>query len=455
MSALAADLDTDQQPPMTVPLRHFVVGMGFLFAGTLVGAAQAANVAVGQSLLAHVHLLLVGWVCITIMGAMTQFVPVWTGVQLHSKRLARWELWLVTVGLLGFAFGLLTVAFALLPVFGAVMLVGFWVFVYNIGRSLARVTAYDVTSYHFLLALGFFLLVTALGLLLAVTLTSPLLPVGSFTTSHVLAAHATLAVFGAVGTTVLGAVYQLGTMFTQTELHGFDLHVKRTEMVLYPVGVLLLAGGRLLSNLLTARVGAAFVLVSVFAFGLVLLRKLRESQVPWTPMLSRYTVAGLAMLLWAAVTAPAWLRDPLAPDALFGAPGLHLFVVGVVGFVVLGTLYHVVPFIVWVHRYSDLLGYERVPMIDDLYDDRIATVDLAAFLLGAAIVVAGPLLSAPASVLVLGGVLLLVGVVLFSANMLLVIRRHSTYSVPGVLFDSLSNPSDPTEGVEELHAENR
>lgn len=42
-----------------------------------------------------------------------------------------------------------------LPVAGAAMLVGFWIFVYNIGRTLASLSEYDVTERRFALALGF------------------------------------------------------------------------------------------------------------------------------------------------------------------------------------------------------------------------------------------------------------------------------------------------------------
>lgn len=62
---------------MTVSLRHFLVALVFLLAGVVIGTATAADVGPGWTTLAHVHLLLVGWVCLTIMGAMTQFIPVW------------------------------------------------------------------------------------------------------------------------------------------------------------------------------------------------------------------------------------------------------------------------------------------------------------------------------------------------------------------------------------------
>jgi len=68
-------------------------------------------------------------------------------------------------------------------------------------------------------------------------------------------AHATLAVFGAVLTTVYGALYQLGTMFTQTELHGIDHHLRTVEEITHPTGVVVLAVGRLVAHTGVARVG--------------------------------------------------------------------------------------------------------------------------------------------------------------------------------------------------------
>jgi hypothetical protein len=381
---------------MTLPFRHFLVAGGLLLLGLFAGIGTAVGLHSSLSLV-HVHPLLAGWVCVTIMGAMTQFVPVWSGTQLHSDRLAAAQLWLVAGGLGGFALSLLTGSVGILPVAGAAMLVGFWSFVYNIGRTLATVSASDVTERHFAIALGYFLLVTLLGFLLAADFVSPVIGALPVTRANVVASHATLAVFGAVPPTVLGALYQLSTMFTQTELHGIDVPVRRFEEAAYPLGVLLLATGRLLDVALLARIGGVLVGLSLLGVAVILGRRLAEMQVDWTPMLSRYAVATASLTLWALLTLPHWAAHPLDRNAVFGAPGLtHLLVLGTIGFIVLGTLYHVVPFIIWVHRYSDLLGYERVPMIDDLYDDRLAAADLACL-----------------------------GAGLFSVNLLLVIRSHS------------------------------
>jgi hypothetical protein len=257
--------------------------------------------------------------------------------------------------------------------------------------------------------------------------------------TDVVHAHATLAVFGAVLTTVLGALYQLGTMFTQTELHGIDCRLRAVEEVGHPVGVVALAGGRLVGAAAIARVGAALVLLAALAFAAVLARRLLEMRVERTPMHTRYSVVAVALAAWAATAAPAWLRAPLAPEHVLGGPGsAPLLLLGVIGFVVLGTLYHVVPFVVWVERYSDRLGFESVPMVDDLYDDRLAAADGALLSVGTALVVGADVAAGVSGTTLGGGAarpalaglsLATLGVAVFAANALLVIRRHS----PGTL----------------------
>ena len=444
MSAIPGDVDTEQQPPMTIPLRHFLVGVGLLVSGGTVGVLDAIGYVPGLGVLAQTHLLLAGWVCVTIMGAMTQFVPVWSNVALHSRRLATAQLWFVTVGVAGMAAAFATGALGWVHAFGGLAVLGFWTFCYNLGRTLLAARPWDVTERHFALALTCLLAVPAMGFALAMDFTVPFLAESALSRPRLLAAHATLAVFGVILLTVLGALYQLATMFTQTELHGVDLQLRRVEEVGYPLGVLTLATGRLLGWAPLARVGGLLVALALLGFSVVLARRLVETQVAWTPMLSRYAVVAVAMAAWALSTLPVWLADPLAQTALFGGGPVHLLVFGVVGFVVLGTLYHVVPFIVWVHSYSDLLGYEQVPMIDDLYDDRIATADFGCILGGALGLAVAAVAGLPGFVTAAAGTLATVGFSLFALNMVLVVREHGPDSIRSVMLTTRS-PTTPGE----------
>ncbi|TKX73126.1 hypothetical protein EXE46_14845 [Halorubrum sp. GN11_10-6_MGM] len=429
---------------MTVPLRHFLVGIGLLCGALLVGIGLVVDAVPGLGGLVHVHLFLVGWVCVTIMGAMTQFVPVWSGTTLRSRRLASAQLALVGGGLLGFATALALGRLGWLAGFGAVMLLGFWAFVYNLGRTLATVAEFDATERHFVVALACFAVLTGLGVLLAADLGSGLLADLGVSHAGVRGAHVTLGVFGAVLTTIYGALYQLGTMFTQTELRGIDHRLRAVEEVGHPVGVVALAGGRLVGATALARVGAALVLLAALGFAVVLARRLVEMRVERTPMHTRYAVVALALGAWVATAAPAWLRAPLAPEHVLGGPGgAPLLLLGVVGFVIFGTLYHIVPFVVWVERYSDRLGFEAVPMVDDLYADRLAAADGTLLFAGTALLVAADVAADAAGtalavglpgVALVGLTLVTLGVAVFAANALLVIRRHSPGTLARVAF---------------------
>jgi len=442
MGVVPGGIDADAGPPTRLPLAHFLVGLLALAAGAAAGLAGALGWG-GLTVAAHVHLLLAGWVCLTIMGAMTQFVPVWSGVALHSRRLAAAQLWLAAAGLAVVAGAFLSTTLWLVPAGGAVLLAGVWVFVYNVSRTLPR--GLDATERHFAAALCFFLAVTVVGLALALDYGRPLLSGLGLARPDVLATHATLAVFGAVLTTVLGAVYQLATMFTQTELSATERSAQRAETVGYPVGVFALAAGRLADLPALARAGGLVVALGLATVAAIVAHKLVETRVEWTPMLSRYAVFAGATLLWAALAVPAWLARPTAAETVYGAPGgAHLLLLGVVGFVVWGTLYHVVPFIVWVGRYSDRLGLEPVPMIDDLYRDDLARADLGCLGAGVAALTADGLLALPDWTAPVGGLAVLAGVGLFGANLVLVVREHSPHSVPELLAGAAGATSDVT-----------
>ncbi|MFC6864441.1 hypothetical protein ACFQGE_13365 [Halomicroarcula sp. GCM10025817] len=421
MNAIPGPVDADAGPPTTIPLAHFVVGLGFLLAGVAagLGGGRAAH-------LAQVHLLLAGWVCLTILGAMTQFVPVWTGTALHSRRLAAAQLPLSALGFAGLAAAFLTHRRLWLPVAGALALAGVWTFVYNVGRSLPR-DEWDVTTRHFAVALGFFVLVTVAGAGLALDRAVGLTPVAGVTRGPLLAAHATLAVFGAVLTTVTGALAQLGPMFTQASDWGPERTLLRAETVGYPLGVVLLAAGRLFGVTHLARLGGLLVAAGLCVVGAVLAARLVRGPVEWSPMLTRYAVVALSLLVWAPIAALTWWRAPLSLAGLFGGPaGGTLLLAGVVGFTVFGTLYHVVPFLVWVDRYSDRVGLEAVPTIDDLYDGRLSRLDATA------LVVAGLLSVAHEGGLAidvrLAGGIAFLGTAAFAANMLSVLAVHDPRS---------------------------
>lgn len=274
MQSPTADLDTDQQPPLSLPFAHFVSGAGLLLVGGAIAGVGPLVLPIQASSTGTLHLLLAGWIGLTIMGAMIQFVPVWSGTRFYSHRLSIVALWLVLLGVLGTVVVFFGKAYGWFPLTATVLLAGYWTFAYTIVRSLPPLRTLDITEAHFLVALVNLLLATSLGWLLATDISFRILGGLDVSPNGLLMAHLTLTTFGFVTMTIVGALYQLGPMFTQSEVTRFDTHLAHVEMVALPGGVLLLATGRLFDFLLVARVGGSALLAGVLCFAAILLRQL-------------------------------------------------------------------------------------------------------------------------------------------------------------------------------------
>jgi hypothetical protein len=416
------DVDTSRGPPVRLPLAHVVIGFGFLLAGVGLGALVLVGELGGVARLAPIHLVLLGWVCVTIMGAMEQFVPVWSGVELYSGRLADFALVLVTAGVVGLA----SAALAGRPrlfVFGLLAVAGVWTFVYDLLRTLPRPHRGDVTERHFVYALCALAVAVFVGGLLALDFAGPVLSRVSLSHAAVRSAHATLAVLGGVLLTVVGALSQLGPMFAGGGESDGSTRLYRVEEATLPTGVLLLALGRAVAFRTLAVVGAALVLVGVIATGVALLSVLGRGRTDPTPTALRYAVVASALPLWTVLAGPALLTNPL--DAGIVGPPAAAWTLGVaLAAVLFGTLYHVVPFLVWDRRYADRVGFEPVPMPDDLYDAHVARADLLGLVVGGSGLIVGATLGVEFAV-VAGGVVAGAALALAALNLVLVVWTNA------------------------------
>ena len=77
-------------------------------------------------------------------------------------------------------------------------------------------------------------------------------------------------------------------------------------------------------------------------------------------------------------------------------------------------------------------------MIDDLYDDRLAAADAVCLLAGTTLLVIADIAVLSPVFLSIAGILIATGIVIFSLNMALVVRRHSPYTIDHVLLGSFS-----------------
>lgn len=197
-------------PPLN--LWFYGVALLLLFGGLAYGEGMAlrlfAATTHGQARLAHIHLNLLGFVTLTIIGTMHNLFPTVLGVPLHSPRLARYTFFILPAGILlliaGFLLGQVWVQIAA----GAVLLGGVGLYAANILRTWTGAgRPRRVASDHFLLATVQLVLGVAAGILVSVNAlsTPPAVPFGSL---HLMA-YTHLALVGFVLQTVAGALSHL------------------------------------------------------------------------------------------------------------------------------------------------------------------------------------------------------------------------------------------------------
>ncbi len=93
----------------------------------------------------HAHLNVVGWLSMLIFGVAYHILPRFSGRTLHSVRLAQAHLWLSNVGIIGlvvfwsFAVRRGEPFMTISGVFGAILAISIYFFVYNMWRTIKAV----------------------------------------------------------------------------------------------------------------------------------------------------------------------------------------------------------------------------------------------------------------------------------------------------------------------------
>lgn len=368
--------DLSSAPPWILPGEYFAAALGFFVIGAFALVELAPELAYGvffvPRVVAGVHLFTLGWIMLSIFGALCQFLPVAIGRRLRWQAFAHVTFALQVVGAAGFIIGLVT-AHPGLVIAGAITLSAAFVsFAVNLAATLAVVRERSVTWWA-LVGASLFLVVTPLyGVLMQLKLDQSL-GIHHF---HVIAVHAHVAIVGVVLLTIVGVAHRLFPMFLLS--HGADERPAWIALVLLFSGTVLLAvptGGVPVDEVGGALAGGGVI---AFAVQAVLFFRARKRRALDAGM--RLAGAGIIGLLAAMVIAPfAFSR---------GLSDLHLLVtyfwvlLGAISLFVAGQYYKIIPFLVWYHRFGPLVGLRKVPKVAELFSQRAANLDALVLVTG-------------------------------------------------------------------------
>lgn len=404
---------TRHAPDVRIPLVHLLTGVVAALGGGLVLLWQGPEL-LRQPLgdlhtLALTHVFTLGWLAMTLMGASYQLVPVLLQVRLPSERLAAAGYPLLAAGAALLVAGFATAHPLLLAVGGALAATALLAHAGHIAATVLRARARPVQRVFFLASAACLALVAVLGSLMAADLRWGFLRVDLLPT-HVLAA-----LVGWTALLAIGAAYRLVPMFTLS--HG------PAENGGLAVAVLLLAAALLLPlrPLLPAPVAALCALPLPVAAGLFLLDQRRLFRARLRAHLDtgmRLSVAGFGYL---GLTALAAFLDLAGLVHLPPATLVVLALLGWLGCLIAGQTYKIVPFLVWFRRYARGAGTERVPLLREMYDERLARLGMWS-LVAAGLLLAAGTTAGSGLLLRVGALGWVVGYGVLAANMLQVLR---------------------------------
>ncbi len=370
-------------------------------------------------ILSLTHIATLGFITMVIFGAMYQLVPVVLEVKLFSTLIAEIQFWIYLSGvvLLVYKFWFFSSSIPfLLP--GMILNLAIILFSLNIVLSMIKVKKWNITGTYISAAL-FWLLITALaGYLLTKNLDKPFFKINHL---QYLKLHAITAFVGWVGMIIMGVSFKLIPMFTLS--HDYSLTPAKISFVLINTG--LLGVNWIMHYPETGYYNIIFgflIFLGMFLYLYEILtifnkriRKKLDIGLKFTAL--SFIIMGILTILNFSFL--FFNYEEIKNLTL--AYGLLVFI-GAFGLLIVGQMYKIVPFLVWYHKYSSKVGLESVPMLKDMFSEKIAHYNFYTLIAGLVGALTG-LLTEINVIIVSGFILLFISSLFFSYNMYTIFRR--------------------------------
>ena len=424
---MPGSLATRYAPSWRLIALHFGLGLCGLLAFSIALLWRAGDLSgffFQPVLLGLVHLCVLGWLVPIAMGALHQLIPVVFEVPVRSERIAFAALAMYAVAAPVFIFEMwrldlqqpapLALAIAATSAASALLL-----YVGNLVATLRRSRQRTLTGLHVTFALGYLVLAVSLGTVLAWNLHHPFLPIVHIA---LLRAHAHAAGLGFFGLLIMGVAYRLLEMFLLS--YGAPDRAGRIGFFAINGALAALLASFVIASRWLAPLGVFAAVVGVGAFFVQVSAIFRRRTRKKTDVAWRHTFTSLVYLGSTLAVGAALALWPLAGESwarLHLAYGL-LAIPGFVGTIVVGQLYKIVPFLVWLHRFSPYVGLKKVPSASELLPERPKRIQYAAMHLGLGALLAG-VLADVASLRTAGAAAFVASAVLVARNLGVIYAR--------------------------------
>jgi len=405
-------------PPFSMVGKYFLAAIAsfVLLSGLLVfNASELQGHYFQPKLLALTHIATLGWITMVMFGAMYQLIPVVLEVKLFSAKLGELQFWVYLLGILGLVYGFWNFQVGShFTASAALVMLAILLFVVNVFFTMTKVTNWNLTGFYLLTSLVYLAATAIAGFLLSINLGFPFI---SRIHLDYLKIHAHLGFIGWVVMVIMGVSLKLIPMFGLS--HGFSAMPAKIAYVLVNIGLLgttvewLLVGPEWL-----LRVYIILLVAGIFCFLLQLALIARQRIKKSLDLGMRFSAVAFGYFFLSTMAGVLLvfgdIGDVKTKEALVLAYGSTVLF-GFFSSLIVGQMYKIVPFLVWFHTYSDRAGKEPVPMLKDMFNERLGIIQFGLFNLGLIAVILG-LFIVSSRLVHAGFILMFISSVIFAVN---------------------------------------
>ena len=322
--------------------------------------------------LSWVHLYLLGFVMMSIFASMAQLLPVVLEVEHFSI-----DLYYIVNPLLFIGTVLIFLGFYKYPMLlsygGVIVFISFFVFLFESFLTIKKVEKLNFLSSTVLVANIFLFL----GLIVAILLSFVYTGVLNFDLKALMLSHIYLVFVGYLGITIISMSYILIPMFWLS--HSFNNIYLKIAFYKISIGVVLVVFSQLIDVSFFKYFGYLEVLLGfvfyIYQLYLIFKTKVRKQK----DIYYLYIVFAVISFILALILSCfyfIYLNDYILSVAGF------VFLIGFLSPMITAHLYKIVPFLVWFHRFSSLVGKQKVPMLADMVPLKSSNFGFGFYLIG-------------------------------------------------------------------------
>lgn len=363
--------------PLALAAAHITLA---LHAGTVIGSYRST------ATIAVTHLLVLGAVVATMMGALYQMAPVIFVAEAADGRLGLVQGALYTVGWVLMVAGFLRGARTLLALGGTSVVLAVLLFLVILGRVLRTATQWDTAGWYLITALALLVATVGFGLTFALDWRFGWFPIPP----HLLAIHVHLGGVGWLTLLIMGVSYRLVPMFAIAPAPtGILARGNLGAFVGLLIGLVVLLWRDAARPAVAIIAWGLAAAVGIYLFDMARLYRRRRRRYDLTLLamwgaMACLGVAALMGALWSTGLPGRWF----AATSWLLAYG-YIALAGWCALAICAHLTKIIPFLVWLSRYGRGMGRGPVPLLKDLLPQRAAIAAIAGYAAGFLLTAAG------------------------------------------------------------------